>query len=89
MYYDILRRFRKRNDLGGGGMNKYYKFKAYMSEKGIIQAEVAKLIEVSNATLNKKINGTGSDFSLTEVRTITRHYNISAEEFFINNLVSK
>lgn len=69
-------------------MNKYYKFKAYLSEQGITQKEIAELIGVSSATLNKKINGTGSDFSLTEVRKISKEFNIDANEFFINNLVS-
>ena len=70
-------------------INKYYKFNAWLQENGISQTEVADLLGVTRITLNRKINGTGSDFSLTEVRKICSHYSISANDFFINNLVSK
>lgn len=69
--------------------NQYYKFNAWLKENRINQEEVADLIGVTRITLNKKINGSGSDFTLTEVRTIANHFHINANDFFINNLVSK
>lgn len=69
--------------------NPYFKFRAFLDEQGIKQVEVAEMLEINRATLNQKINGTGGDFSIVEVRKICEHYNISSDEFFINNMVSK
>lgn len=66
----------------------YYKFRTLLKEKGIKQEEVAKLLGKTVSALNQNINGTGGDFSVSEVRLICITYNISADEFFINNLVS-
>lgn len=66
----------------------YYKFRTLLKEKGIKQEEVAKLLGKSVSALNQNINGTGGDFSVSEVRLICITYKISADEFFINNLVS-
>ncbi len=67
----------------------YYKFRTLLKEKGIKQEEIAKLLGKTVSALNQNINGTGGDFSVSEVRLICITYNISADEFFINNLVSK
>lgn len=66
----------------------YYKFRTLLKEKGIKQDEVAKLLGKTVSALNQNINGTGGDFSVSEVRLICITYNISADEFFINNMVS-
>lgn len=69
--------------------NPYFKFRAFLDEQGIQQIEVANILGITKSTMNKKINGTGGDFSLPEVRKICEVYNISADEYFINNMVSK
>lgn len=66
----------------------YFKFRTLLKEKGIKQEEVAELLGKTVSALNQNINGTGGDFSVSEVRLICTTYKISADEFFINNLVS-
>lgn len=66
----------------------YFKFKTLLKEKGIKQEEVANLLGKSVYAINQNINGTGGDFSVSEVRLICNTYKISADEFFINNMVS-
>ena len=60
----------------------YNKFKGFLVENGIQQKEVAKLLNISVPTFNKKLNGTGSDFSIQVVKKICSTYNIKAEIFF-------
>lgn len=67
----------------------YTKFKAYLDENDINQKEVAALLGKSRAAFNQNLNGTGGDFSLSEVRLICKTYNISADEFFLYPGVSK
>ena len=52
----------------------YYKFRTLLKEKGIKQEEVAKLLGKSVSALNQNINGTGGDFSVSEVRLICITY---------------
>lgn len=66
----------------------YYKFRTLLQEKGIKQKEVAELIGKGVSAFNQNLNGTGTDFSVSEVRLICKTYSISADEFFINNTVS-
>ncbi len=66
----------------------YFKFKALLDEKGIKQRDVAKLLDKSPSALNQNINGTGGDFSVSEVRKICLEYGISADDFFISCKVS-
>ncbi|MFS0783597.1 helix-turn-helix domain-containing protein [Bacillus sp. 1P06AnD] len=63
----------------------YRKFKAFLVEQGIEQREVAKLLEKSVSALNQNLNGTGGDFSLTEVRKICCAYNISSDAYFVHH----
>lgn len=67
----------------------YTKLKAYLNEIGMTQAELAKLLNKSRYALNQNLNGTGGDFSLSEVRLICMTLGISADEFFIEPQVSK
>lgn len=66
----------------------YTKFKAFLDERGINQKEVADLLGKSTSALNQNLNGTGGDFSLSEVRLICKTYQISADEFFLHPMVS-
>lgn len=60
----------------------YNKFKGFLVENGIQQKEVAELLNISVPTFNKRLNGTGSDFSIQDVKKICSRYNIKAEIFF-------
>ena len=60
----------------------YSKLKGVLVEKGIKQKQVAKLLGLSVPSLNKRINGTGSDFTITEARKICIEYNIESDIFF-------
>jgi transcriptional regulator with XRE-family HTH domain len=66
----------------------YTKLKAYLNEIGMKQSDLAKLLNKSKSALNQNLNGTGGDFSLSEVRLICQTLNISADEFFIEPKVS-
>ncbi|MBP1905686.1 transcriptional regulator with XRE-family HTH domain [Paenibacillus turicensis] len=66
----------------------YTKFKAFLSENGVKQSDVALLLGKSKPALNQNLNGTGGDFSLSEVRKICLHYKISADEYFLRPQVS-
>lgn len=66
----------------------YTKFKAFLDEQGINQKEVAELLGKSASAVNQNLNGTGGDFSLSEVRLICKKYSISADEYFLHPGVS-
>ena len=66
----------------------YTKFKALMQEKNIRQKELAVLLNKTITSVNQNLNGTGGDFSMSEVRKICLAYNISCDAFFIKQKVS-
>ena len=61
----------------------YHKFKGWMVENQIIQQELADLLHLSRTNLNKRLNGSGADFSLDELRKIKEVYQINTDEFFL------
>ncbi len=61
----------------------YTKFKALLNERGVKQHEVAVILGKSRFAVNQNLNGTGGDFSLTEVRILCNEFKISADQFFI------
>lgn len=63
-------------------MEKLLKFKAWLVENQISQAEVAEVLGISRALANAKINGR-EEFTLSQVRTLCKHYGISADNFFV------
>lgn len=66
----------------------YTKFKAFLDESGVNQEQLAKLLKKSKSALNQKLNGTGGDFSMKEVRQICTLFGISADEYFVRPEVS-
>lgn len=58
------------------------KFKGYCAEHGIRNKELAILLEINPSLVNKKLNGK-EPFTLEQVKTICKHYKISADEYFI------
>lgn len=67
----------------------YAKFKAYLVEIGYTQQELAADLGKSRYAVNQNLNGTGGDFSLSEIRKICKKFNISADDYFIRLEVSK
>ncbi|XGU47481.1 helix-turn-helix domain-containing protein [Fusobacterium necrophorum subsp. funduliforme] len=61
----------------------YQKLKAFFVEKGIKQNDVAEILNLSRTAFNCKLNRNGLDFTLDEVRTICKTYEIKASEFFL------
>lgn len=61
---------------------KYSKLKGFLVEKNIKQKDVAELLNMTISTFNKKLNGTGADFTMQEARLICMKYNVKAEIFF-------
>lgn len=66
----------------------YTKFKAWMEENKVTNIELADLLNVTKSVITKRLNGTGADFSVSEVRTICMRYGISADVFFVDYRVS-
>lgn len=66
----------------------YTKLKAYLNEIGMKQSQLAELLNKSTSAINQNLNGTGGDFTLSEVRIICTTLGISADEFFIEPHVS-
>lgn len=62
----------------------YYKFKGYLAENNIQQKEIAKMLNISQATLSKKINGKSGDFTAQDLKKICTNLKIKAEIFFNN-----
>lgn len=56
------------------------KFKGWMVENGIKQADIASLIGISPTNINLKLNG-NQNITLDDVRKICETYGISADLF--------
>ena len=54
-----------------------------MVENQISQQELADLLHLSRTNLNKRLNGSGADFTLDELRKIKEVYQINTDEFFL------
>lgn len=58
------------------------KFKGYCAERKIKQSEIADLLQITVQTVNRKLNG-AEPFTLEQVKTLCKHYEISADEYFV------
>ena len=58
------------------------KLKGLMAENSLTQSDIAKIIETSSTTVNRKITGK-SDFTLTEAEKISNHFGMTIDEIFI------
>lgn len=63
-------------------MPKVLKFKGWLVENNIKQAEIASVLGISRELTNAKINGR-EDFTLAQVKTLCEHYKLSADIFFV------
>lgn len=60
----------------------YRDLKGWLLSNGISQSEVASALGTTPNYLNKKINGHGPDFKLSEVRKINRIFGTPVDIFF-------
>ncbi|WP_040980385.1 MULTISPECIES: helix-turn-helix domain-containing protein [Oceanobacillus] len=60
----------------------YFKVKAYLIEQNISRKDIAKILHISPQTLNKRLNGFGGDFRLSEVTTLYEVFGIPYALFF-------
>ena len=58
------------------------KFKGYCAENRIKQLEIAEILNISIQSVNKKLNGK-EPFTFEQVKTLCKHFNISADEYFV------
>lgn len=56
------------------------KFKAWMAENRVSQKELSELLDLSQTSIYKKVNGK-EDFSLPQIRAICEKYGLSADIF--------
>ncbi|CAH1853510.1 hypothetical protein SAMN05216341_105103 [Leuconostocaceae bacterium R-53105] len=64
----------------------YYALKKWLRRNHLSQLELAETLKTSSNYINKKINGTGSDFRLSEVRLLVSKYSIPVDLFFVLGL---
>ena len=57
------------------------KFKGFMAENKITQAELAELLKIDISNVNLKVNGKQA-WTLDQVKTICTKYGISAQKYF-------
>lgn len=58
------------------------RFKAWLVEHKISQADVAKILDITQENVNAKLNGR-LPFTLEQVQTLCKTYQISADDYFI------
>lgn len=58
------------------------KFKGYCAEHNIKQKEVAEVLDITVQNVNRKMNGKEA-FTLEQVKTLCKHFKISADEYFV------
>ena len=59
----------------------YLELKGWMAEHDVKQVDVAKVLDTTGNYVNKKINGTGSDFTLYEARKLVKHFGMPGSFF--------
>jgi len=59
-----------------------YKIKGLMAERDETQDDIAKLLNISRATINSRLKGK-SDFKANEVARIAEHYSVPVGYFYI------
>lgn len=61
----------------------YREFMAWMLVNEISRRELIELLNLSDSTLSHRLNGTGADFSMEEVRIIVDKYGNEVAKFFL------
>lgn len=60
----------------------HLRFKAWLVEHKIAQAEVAEVLGITQENVNAKLNGR-LPFTFEQVQKLCKHYKISADDYFI------
>lgn len=60
----------------------YSSLKGWLVANKISQIKVAEVFETTPNVVNKKLNGTGTDFTLSEARELCNKFGIPADYFF-------
>lgn len=58
------------------------RFKGYCASHGIKQKDIAEILDISVSNVNEKMNGR-QPFTLEQVKTLCKQYQISADDYFI------
>lgn len=66
----------------------YDKFKGWLRENKLVYQDIANLLGISVPTVSAKING-DSDFLLSEVKMIKKHYKAEEDIFFVGDVALK
>lgn len=73
------------NDVQLKRRSPYLKLKALLVERDVSQRELSKLLGKTESALSQNLNGTGGDFSLSDVRVICEFFDISADDYFVDH----
>ena len=60
----------------------YKKIKAFLVENDIRHRDVAKLLNLTQNTVSKKLNGFGGDFTLQDAKKMHEEFGVPIEYFF-------
>ena len=60
----------------------YFKLKGWLVEHQVSQLDLAETLGTTRNNINKKINGSGSDFRLSEARKLVAKYHMPTSLFF-------
>lgn len=60
----------------------YLKFKGWMVTNGIGNQEMANFLDISESSLSQRINGSGPDFTIDEIRKIVNKYGVTLLDYF-------
>ena len=60
----------------------YNEFMAWMLLNEVNRNDLKNLLGLTDSTLSHRLNGTGADFSLDEIRMLVEHFGIEVSKFF-------
>lgn len=61
----------------------YKEFIAWMITNDVSRNDIKLLLNLSDSTLSHRLNGTGADFSMEEIRLLIAKYGESIGKFFL------
>lgn len=62
----------------------YKEFLAWMLLNDVTRKDLIELLNISETSLSHRLNGTGADFTMDEVRTIISHFGEQVAQFFLS-----
>lgn len=61
----------------------YRSFMAWMLVNNVSRKEIQSLLNIKASTLSRRLQGTGPDFTIKEVRTLVSKYGEEVSQFFL------